>query len=103
MRADSLIHIAGPASSETLAVGGGLDVPGREPASSEAHVDDLGTVSPDPELIPGAYEPDTVTTRDPGAIGGRFNGADQQSAPAETLADERVRDEWRRIGGGKRT
>ncbi|MGE0444060.1 MAG: hypothetical protein AB7P99_02430 [Vicinamibacterales bacterium] len=55
----------------------------------------LGTPS-----IPGAYEPDTATHREPGAIGGRFNGADARPENAEGLMDDAVLEERRREGGG---
>jgi hypothetical protein len=53
-----------------------------------------------PEPIPGAYEPDTATHRQPGAIGGQFNGADTPPADPESVMNEAVRNEYRRDGGG---
>lgn len=50
--------------------------------------------------IPGGYESDTAAHREPGAMGGRFNGEDGVSGDADDLSDESVRREWRRIGGG---
>jgi hypothetical protein len=52
------------------------------------------------EPIPGAYERDTAMPRQPGAIGGRFNGEDTPSTDESAMMDESVRDEHRREGGG---
>jgi hypothetical protein len=89
----------GAASTDTIATGGGNDVPGRETASSVAHADDLGTTAPEPEPIPGAYEANTAMKRQPGAIGGAFNGSDTPSPDPATVMDETVRRELRRDGG----
>jgi len=100
MRVDAMLPVTGPASTDTLAAGGGLDVPGREPQSTDAITTDLAVESAIPELIPGAYERDTAAPRQPGAIGGQFNGADNTHVDALQVLDERTADERRREGGG---
>jgi hypothetical protein len=100
MRVDGMLPVTGPASTDTLAAGGGLPVPGREPESTAHEAADLPTVALTPELIPGAYEPDTATHREPGAIGGRFNGADAPASNEHDLMDDNTLREIRRDGGG---
>jgi hypothetical protein len=53
-----------------------------------------------PEPIPGAYEKDTAMWREPGSIGGLFNGDDALSRDPRDLMDERTLRERRREGGG---
>lgn len=71
MRAEAMRAVTGPASTDTLAAGGGLELPGHE-----EHVIPLDTEAPAPEPIPGERDPTTLTHREPGAIGGRSSGAD---------------------------
>ena len=100
MRTASMLPVKGPAGTDTLAASGGLDVPGREPASTTQRAGELDTSAPAPEPIPGAYERNTATHREPGAIGGRFNGADARPENADGLMDPAVIEERRREGGG---
>ena len=100
MRVDAMTPVTGPASTDTLAAGGGLDVPGSEPQSTDALTTELSVENAIPELIPGAYERDTATRRQPGAIGGQFNGADNVGVDSSDTMDERTADEHRREGGG---
>ncbi len=102
MRAASMRPVDGPASTDTLAANGGLDVPGREPASTTAVAAELDTVSPVPEIIPGAYEPNTAMHREPGGFGGHFNGDDAVSPDADAMMSADVRDEHRLEGGGRK-
>ena len=103
MRLDAMLPIS-PASPDALAAGGGLEVPGGEPQSPDvltALTTELGVESAFPEPIPGAYERDTAAQREPGAIGGRFNGADNTRVDPHRMLDERTAEEHRREGGGK--
>lgn len=64
---------------------------------------DIRVVHPDghtsAEPIPGARDATTLTRREPGAIGGRPNGADVPPVPLE-WEDEATREEHEREGGG---
>ena len=55
---------------------------------------------PDP-MIPGERDATTLTHREPGAVGGQFNGADVPSPDAKAWLDERTAREHAREGGGK--
>jgi hypothetical protein len=100
MQAGSMLPVDGPASTDTLAATGGLDVPGREPHSTTRRAREVDTSVAAPEPIPGAYERDTLTYREPGAIGGRFNGADAPPDNPDSIMDDSVREEHRLEGGG---
>jgi hypothetical protein len=100
MRVDAMLPVAGPAGANVVAAGGGLEVPGGEPQSSEMMTMDLSVTNPSPELIPGAYERNTAAPRQPGAIGGRFNGADNTGVDLADTMDARTAEEHRREGGG---
>jgi hypothetical protein len=56
-----------------------------------------GHTSADP--VPGARDPTTLTHREPGAIGGRPNGADIPPIPPE-WEDDSTRHEHELEGGG---
>jgi len=94
MRRAAHLKVEGPASSDMLAAGGGLDVPGGEPDARHSGEGAGESAS----LIPGAREADTLTHREPGAIGGIFTGADIPDGGAE-LMDERTSIEREREGG----
>ena len=81
MRAASMQPVSGPASIDTLAAAGGLEVPGRE-----AHPPDAPAAAPVPEPIPGQRDPNTLTHRQPGAVGGQFSGGDTPS-PGKWMDD----------------
>jgi hypothetical protein len=94
--------VSGPASTDTLAASGGLQIPGRESHPELAH-----TSSPDParhdhphELIPGERDASTLTHREPGAVGGQFAGADVPSPDPNDWLDEQTAFEHAREGGG---
>ena len=55
---------------------------------------------PDP-MIPGERDATTLTHREPGAVGGRFNGADVPPPDAKAWLDEPTAREHAREGGGK--
>jgi hypothetical protein len=85
--------VHGPGSTDHLAAAGGFDVPpGEEP------VEDLTVEDPAASMIPGAREADTLTWREPGAIGGAFTGADIPPEPTAWLDERTARD--RRLEGG---
>jgi hypothetical protein len=100
MRKAAHLKVQGPASRDTLAAGGGLDVPGGEShAGPSAQHAGLGEALGDAgALIPGAREADTLTHREPGAIGGVFTGGDIPETAAEWL-DGRTSLEHAREGG----
>jgi hypothetical protein len=52
-------------------------------------------------MIPGERDPTTLTHREPGAVGGRFAGADVPSPDPKAWLDERTAREHAREGGGK--
>ena len=94
MQADASRPVTGPASTTTLAAGGGLEVPGREP---HPYAVDHETLSHEP--IPGERDPGTLTTREAGAIG-TFSGAELPKAdPRASLSEDDI-EELRRDGGG---
>jgi hypothetical protein len=53
------------------------------------------------EPIPGEYDATTLTLREPGSMGGAFNGADNQSSDPDTLSDDQTQREWILEGGGR--
>lgn len=100
MRADALRPLTGPGSTDTLAAIGGLDLPGHElPPTLVSAVE---TIAPAPEPIPGERDATTLTVRQPGAIGGRFSGADTPSVDPSVWIDKtRARELEIEGGGGK--
>jgi hypothetical protein len=96
--------VAGPASSERVAAGGGLEVPaasqgqpfqGPALSSVEAHgMHETGASG----LIPGARELDNLTHREPGAISGQFNGSDIP-AQGDSLNEEERIEIYQEAGG----
>jgi hypothetical protein len=100
MRAAAERPVSGPAATDVLAAGGGLDVPGREPDASTAPFVGLDRHEAH-EPIPGEYDATTLTHREPGAMGGSFNGADNVSGSSATTAAERTLRERIREGGGR--
>ena len=107
MRSAAMHPITGPASTDNLAAGGGLNVPGGEAhpelaahAPSSDHAGDApGTPAPR-EPIPGERDPSTMTHREPGAVGGQFAGAGVPSPDTHGWMDDRTAHEHAREGGG---
>ena len=109
MRDASQRPVSGPAATDDLAAGGGLEIPGREP-----HVTPAEPSSPQHrEPIPGERELDppspggfggasTHKGREPGAMGGQFTGADIPPPRRSDWLDERTAAEHAWEGGGKR-
>ena len=102
MRATAMRPVTGPASTDTLAAGGGLDVPGREAHPELAMPADRSTADPGDhhEMIPGERDATTLTHREPGAIGGQFSGADTPSPDPSAWLDEKTAFEHAKEGGG---
>jgi hypothetical protein len=94
MQADASRPVTGPASTNTLAAGGGLEVPGREPYPRVVQHETLSH-----EPIPGERDPETLTAREPGAIG-TLSGAELPRTDAQALLSADDIEELRRDGGG---
>ena len=98
MQGAAMRPVSGPASTDVLAAGGGLEVPGGDPDASAA-------LAPTPhdnrplERFPGEREADTLTHREPGAIGGQFNGADIPAQPPGWVEDDLARARAEEAGG----
>ena len=99
MRAAAARTVSGPASTPSLAAGGGLELPGGEGRNTA--VPSVGGDQQSPhEPIPGERDESTLTHRQPGAIGGAFNGEDNVTTDVDTRVDDQVRRELMREGGG---
>jgi hypothetical protein len=96
MHAAAVRPVTGPASTDTLAASGGLDVPGGE---VRTHLPPAPDAAAD-AMIPGERDATTMIPREPGAIGGQFAGADIPSTPPEGVMDERTALERAKEGGG---
>ena len=95
MRDASLRPVSGPASTDTLAASGGLELPAHRAPRAR-----VGSASVVDEPIPGARDASTLTHRQPGSIGGRFSGADTPSVDATHLLDEDTIHDRELEGGG---
>ena len=98
MRAAAMRTVSGPAATPTVAAGGGLDVPGAEPGAPAVPIVGIDRADAH-EPIPGERDGTTLTHREPGAMGGAFNGADNVSGDAGLTDDDRA--ELFREGGGR--
>jgi hypothetical protein len=79
MRAGAMRPVTGPASTDTLAANGGLELPGHEEVEGR-----LDTEAPAPEPIPGERDASTLTHREPGAFGATPRpGPDTEAFPGE--------------------
>jgi hypothetical protein len=63
------------------------------------HPDDRKSAA---DRIPGERDPGTALPRQPGAIGGRFSGADTPSPDARDIMDEATIEDRKIEGGGTR-
>ena len=95
MREASLRPVTGPASTDTLAASGGLELPAHRAPRAR-----VGLAAVVEEPIPGARDTSTLTTRQPGSIGGRFSGADTPSSDPRRLLDEDTIHDRELEGGG---
>jgi hypothetical protein len=95
MREASLRPVSGPASTDTLAASGGLELPAHRAARAR-----LGPVSVADEPIPGERDASTLMYRQPGSIGGRFSGADTPPVDSTRLMDEQTIHDRELEGGG---
>jgi hypothetical protein len=100
MQAASERAIGGPAATDVLAAGGGLELPGREKSAGPPHVVGMDRTALH-EPIPGEHDGTTLTHREPGAMGGAFNGADNVTSVPASVADDQTLREWIREGGGR--
>jgi hypothetical protein len=94
MQADASRPITGPAATRTLAAGGGLELPGREPHPYAVENETLVH-----EPIPGERDPETLTSREPGGIG-TLSGAELPHVDSRVWLTEEDIEELRREGGG---
>lgn len=94
MREAAQRPVTGPASTDTLAASGGLELPAHE--SHPLHP----STETREEPIPGERDPGALTARPVGAIGGRFSGADTPSPEPEHVMDRATLHD-REIEGGK--
>ena len=99
MRAAAERRVSGPAATADLAAGGGLELPGREEHAGPETVVGMDRDHVH-EPIPGEHDATTLTHREPGAVSGAFNGADNVAGDPHAVSDERTRREWIREGGG---
>jgi hypothetical protein len=100
MQAASERPIGGPAATDVLAAGGGLELPGREKSADPPHVVGFARQATH-EPIPGEHDGTTLTHREPGAMGGAFNGADNVLSDPDAVSDDQTVREWIREGGGR--
>jgi hypothetical protein len=102
MREAAMLAVDGPASTSTLAAGGGLEVPGREPRPAATIARELRPGSSAAarvhEPIPGERDASTLTHREAGSMGGQFTGAD--TPPPRPWLDDRTAFEHALEGGG---
>jgi len=99
MRAAALRPRAGTADAHNPAADGGRDVPGKNSGDFELPVVGMGNAGPH-EPIPGERDEQTLTHREPGAIGGAFNGQDNMSTSVGGLMDEQTLRDRLLEGGG---
>jgi hypothetical protein len=93
MQANASRPLTGPASTSTLAACGGLDAPGRE-----LHPYAVGHETLSHEPIPGERDRETLTAREPGAMG-TFSGAQLPRADPQARLTEDEIEGFRRDGG----
>ena len=99
MQAASMLPVSGPAGTDDLAAGGGLELPGHESHAAPLTADSSDAHRREP--IPGARETDTLTHREPGAIGGQFTGEDVPAPRRQDwLAEDTAVDRALEGGGG---
>jgi hypothetical protein len=110
MRASAMRTISGPGAADFLAAGGGLDLPGIDPAKGTSALADASPatdsahltprIGPDHEPIPGERDPENLTASQTGTIGGGGAGAHNPSAIRATGMDDETTAEREREGGG---
>jgi hypothetical protein len=87
--------VMGPAGLDTLAANQGLELPAGEshPTGTDSGVEI--------ERIPGERDSETLTTRQPGSIGGRASGADTPSTDPHHVMDDATIHDRTLEGGGR--
>jgi hypothetical protein len=98
MRAAAQRPVSGPAATDTLAAGGGLELPGREECASEVPIVGIGHDNAH-EPIPGERDAATLTHRAVGAVGGPVNGTASVPTHVDSLHDDTRRERVREGGG----
>jgi hypothetical protein len=68
--------------------------------SENNHNPSQGTRETIPGVVPGERDPLNLTHREPGAIGGRPNGADIPPVPIDAMLDEETIHDHEIEGGG---
>lgn len=94
MREAAQRPVTGPASTDTLAASGGLELPAHRAPRPRTQT----AVAEEP--IPGERDGSTLTSRQPGSIGGRFSGADTPSVDPTRVMDEATIHDRELEGGG---
>jgi hypothetical protein len=98
MRAAAQRPVSGPAATDTLAAGGGLELPGREECTSEVPIVGIDHDNAH-EPIPGEHDATTLTHRPAGAVGGAANGTPSVPTEVDALHDDTRRERVREGGG----
>jgi hypothetical protein len=94
MREAAQRPVSGPASTDTLAASGGLELPAHRAPRPRTP----GSVAEEP--IPGERDESTRTRRQPGSIGGRFWGADTPPGDPTRVMDAATIHDREIEGGG---
>jgi hypothetical protein len=94
MREAAQRPVSGPASTDTLAASGGLELPAHRAPQPRTQA----VVTEEP--IPGERDESTRTRRQPGSIGGRFSGEDTPPTDSANLMDDATRHDRELEGGG---
>jgi hypothetical protein len=96
MRRASELPTSGDGATDTLAASGGLELPGREPHSSDA-------ASPEHrhEPIPGEHDHTTEAATSPAIVGTTGYGIDLPVTNEDSTVDEETARRSRWEGGGK--
>jgi hypothetical protein len=94
MREAAQRPVSGPASTDTLAASGGLELPAHRAPRPRTQT----AVAEEP--IPGERDESTRTRRQPGSIGGRFSGEDTPPTDPAHVMDDATRHDRELEGGG---
>jgi len=98
MRAAAQRPVSGPAATDTLAAGGGLELPGREECAREVPIVGIDHDNAH-EPIPGEHDATTLTHRPAGAVGPAVNGTPRAPSDIDALHDDTRRERVREGGG----
>ena len=95
MQAAASYPVTGDRALGLVAASGGLELAGREPHPIVPAVHEEGS-----DIIPGERDATTLTHRESGAMGGRWNGADIPPAPIDVMLDAETIHDHEIEGGG---